>query len=194
LWNWQHTSGIHTCRWFGNKGTLRKMQSRPRVNFEPRLSDELGPAVCIIATVAIFLGGSYYALFDLSKPTAYPNPGVESYHLPAATRILPLPRVSDAPAIAIEPAPSGGESASTALAQASTPAPAKDAAAPSHKATHPTPESDPRAAQAWSSFGYAPQWDTHQWDTRRGSANSGSAFAHDPPARPRTSGGPKSSF
>src|SRR5579872_7220813 len=102
-----------------------------------RVADELGPALCLIAIIATLLSGAYYALFVLSKPTAYPNPGVEAYHLPAATRILPLPRVSDAPDVAIGEASPGGEPASTATAEASTrqasatpQPPAKEAAPP----------------------------------------------------------------
>ena len=172
------------------------MKSGPRVSL---VSDELGPALCIVGIIAILLGGSYYALFYLSKPTVYPNPGVEAYHLPPATRILPPPRVSDAPEVAV--APSGDDASPKVLAQASAPqAPAKDAAAPSHKGAHSSRRADWRAsypqngdgftsAQAWNSFGYARQWD----NSYRGSVNYG-GFAHDAPARSRTSGGPRSPF
>jgi len=171
----------------------------------PRLSEELGPALCLVGIIAILLGGSYYALFDLSKPTVYPNPGVEAYHSPEATRLVPLPRVSDAPEVAAEPVGEAASESASVLPQAPAPhAPAKEAAAPSHKSTRTSQNADPRglqrwdnfrSSQSWNSFGYARQWDNPYRDNPyRSTASNYPGFGRDAPPRARISGGPKSPF
>jgi hypothetical protein len=185
-----------------------------------RVTDELGPALCLIVTIATLLSGAYYALFVLSKPTVYPNPGVEAYHLPAATRILPLPRVSDAPDVAIGEASPGGEPASSSTRQASAAPqpPAKEAAPPTHKAAHASQSASRRtfatqhwdnfaSSQAWNSFGYVRQWDnsyrnnssyrnnySYRNNSYGGAPYNYGGIAHDAPARSRMGGGAKSPF
>jgi hypothetical protein len=151
--------------------------------------DAVAPAFFLVCAIAAVLGGLYYGLFYLSKPTVYANPGLTAYRAPPATQLVPLPRVSDAPQIVDEPTPNVQPGAAFAQAPASP----ADTSPPSHerKGTRTLHDDDPRAdAQAWSSFGYARQGDASYHDPYRASGYGGSSYAA--PARAPMRGGPKS--
>src|ERR1700746_2633058 len=120
----------------------------------PSNRDDLVPALCLVGIIAGLLGGSYYALFCLSKPTVYPNLGLAAYRPPPATRLLPPPRVSDAPDIPSE-ATTASEAPSTARAQAPV-AQAKEPVPPDHKRARAS-RADPHA------FGYAQSSGNQSW-------------------------------
>jgi hypothetical protein len=135
---------------------------------------------------AFLAGGAclFFALFSLCQPTVIVNPGVAAYAPPPATRLVPLPRQSDAPELAelpVDPPPS----ALTALAKAqpSEPPAKRDRQPPARKRVH----ADPNAYDQ-RGFGYAPQWNygaAPQWNYgARGFNNNNNN-------RPWT-GGPKS--
>ncbi len=79
---------------------------------------------------AILAGGAvlFLLLYWLCQPTIHPNPGIAAYVAPAGTRLVPLPRKSDAPELAELPVdasiaarvapPSTSPSPLTALAKA----------------------------------------------------------------------------
>ena len=54
----------------------------------------------IVSAITTILGCFLFLIFDLSQPTVYSNPGAAVYTPPAGTRLLPLPRTSDAPELA----------------------------------------------------------------------------------------------
>jgi hypothetical protein len=150
--------------------------------------DLAGPIICLLGSISA-VGVFGFALFYLSQPAIYPNPGLAAYTPPAATRLVPLPRISDAPEVASEQATLGDEppSAETALAQAQKPTKESDPSGHEHARALPH-QSDPRAfgySQPWDKFGYAQQWNGRYRD---------SSFNRGGGARPRMSGGPKSSF
>ena len=120
----------------------------------------------------------FLALYELSQPTINPNPGLAAYTPPPATRLVPLPRQSDAPELAelpvdLPPAPASALSA-MAQAQASDQPVKRDAHPPARKHARVDPGvSDQRKLD------YVQPWDSGY----RGWSNS------------RTfSGGPKSWF
>jgi len=116
----------------------------------------------------------WFFVVYLSHPTAYPNPGLAAYTPPPATRLLPLPRKMDAPAVA-----DAGEdtpSPLTALAQAQTnEKPAKSPRAQVRKRVRVIPrENDERA------LGYAQQWNGYgNWNSNR-AWNAGRKLTGDP--------------
>jgi hypothetical protein len=134
-------------------------------------------AAPVFGVLAAILAGAacvFLLLYDLSQPTISPNPGVAAYTPPPATRLVPLPRRSDAPALA--DLPGDPESPLTALAQAqASDQPVKrDIPPPVRK----RPRGDPRG-DAQRKPGFVQQWDYgyRGWNNNR-------AF----------SGGPKSWF
>jgi hypothetical protein len=73
------------------------------------------------ATAALFL-----MLFWLMQPKILENPGMAAYHPPPGTRLVPVPRKSDAPELASLPE-SSGPSFAEAPIPAEPPKPAKPA-------------------------------------------------------------------
>ncbi len=122
----------------------------------------------------------FLALFELSRPTINPNPGLAAYTPPPATRLVPLPRRSDAPELAELPADPPAAPASAlsalALAQAGDQPVKRDAHPPARKHTRVVDPGDSDQRK----LGYVQQ----PWDFGyRGTSNN------------RTfSGGPKSWF
>ncbi len=103
-----------------------------------------------------------YLIFSLLQPTRAPNPGMAAFD-PGATRLVPLPRTSDAPALAELPA-APDDAARNALAQASEP-PAKPEAKPAaHRrgAARSAPRRD--LAPQWNSP-YRDWNDNHGWNS-----------------------------
>jgi hypothetical protein len=128
----------------------------------------LGIAGTILAVCGLFLA----ALHSLAQPTVYENPGLAAYTPPAATRLVPLPRVSDAPELA--QLPDLPSSPLTALAQAeATDKPATDKPAsekpakPAHQAVHKHARAIPRGYDQQRS-GYAQQnYENRDWNSNR---------------------------
>ena len=71
------------------------------------------------ATAALFL-----VLFWLMQPKVLENPGMAAYHPPPGTRLVPVPRTSDAPELASLPEGSGTSFAEAPVAP-EPPKPAK---------------------------------------------------------------------
>jgi hypothetical protein len=74
------------------------------------------PVLGIVGAIMAVVGLFFFAFYSLAQPTVYKNPGLAAYTPPAATRLVPLPRVSDAPELA--PLPDLPPSPLTAMAQA----------------------------------------------------------------------------
>jgi hypothetical protein len=58
------------------------------------------PVFGFLSVLMAGAAGFFFVLFSLCQPTVYPNPGVAAYEGPPATRLVPLPRQSTAPALA----------------------------------------------------------------------------------------------
>jgi len=115
--------------------------------------------------VAVFVG---LLLMFLMQPDKYPNPGLATYTTPPGTRLLPLPRKSDAPELAELPAEK--PAARNALAQGEGPnvevkrAPERPIRKRSRSASHPREQREAGAAR--------PQWNgRNDWN---GNWNGGS--------------------
>jgi hypothetical protein len=82
--------------------------------------DELARPLFWIASAILAVIGSFsLLLFYFSQPTIYPNPGLAAFNPPPATRLLPLPRESDAPELADLPNEPSPAPATLAQARAS---------------------------------------------------------------------------
>ncbi len=119
-------------------------------------SDEVAGSLflCLIVLVA-GAAGLFFLLHVLLKPTVRANPGMAAYEPPPLTRLLPLPRKSDAPELAELPA----EPPSPLTAFAQTPADERKEAKGDEvrPAARKRPRVDPREYDA-RVFGYSPQW------------------------------------
>jgi hypothetical protein len=135
----------------------------------------LGTACAMVAAGGLF----FLLLFTLARPTVYENPGLSAYAPPPATRLVPLPRESDAPElvdVAGTPSPSTSPSPSglTDLAQAKTnEKPAKPVAhASAHKRVRAAPHVNDQGR-----WGYAQQnYDWHGWGNTRAAAGGRNWF------------------
>jgi hypothetical protein len=149
------------------------MVRRPKLQ-----NDEWAPSVIwIVSAITAVVGCFWFLIFDLSQPTVYPNPGMAAYTPPPGTRLLPLPRTSDAPELA--DLPNEPPSPLTAMARALD----QKEAVP-----EPSPHKRPRVAageneQRTSDYG-------QPWNYGYGDRNSNRAAS----GPHKMSGGPKSSF
>jgi hypothetical protein len=135
------------------------------------------PLFWIVGAMTAIVACFWFLLFDLSQPTAYPNPGLAAHTPPPGTRLIPLLRRSDAPKLA--DVPNEPASPLTALAQA-----------PSNQKGVPElpPRNRPRVAasqddQQKSDYG-------QQWNNGSSAGSSNRAWS----GPRKMSGGPKSSF
>jgi hypothetical protein len=135
------------------------------------------PLLWTSTAITAVVGCFWLFVFCLSQPTIYPNPGLAAYTPPPGTRLIPLSRQSDAPALA--DVPDEAPSPLTAMAQAQVgQKQVKDA--PSGR-KH--PRTVPREADQRPS-GYAQQWSGYgSWEGSRTPSNG-----------PHLTGGPKSWF
>ena len=142
-------------------------------------SDEWAPPLfSIIGAITAIVGCFWLLLFDLSRPTIYPNLGLAAYTPPPGTRLLPLPRKSGAQELA--DLPDEPPSPLTALAQAkANEKPVKvDSPTAARKHVRAAPrEYDQRT------LGYAQEWNYGQSDWNSNRAWSG---------RRNLTGGPES--
>jgi hypothetical protein len=58
------------------------------------------PVFGFLSVLLAGAAGLFFLIFSLCQPTVYPNPGATAYVAPPATRLVPLPRQSTAPALA----------------------------------------------------------------------------------------------
>jgi hypothetical protein len=84
-----------------------------KTNYDGSLSTLGVLSVMCAVTVAFFM-----TLNWLMQPKVLENPGMAAYHAPPGTRLVPLPRQSDAPELASLP-----ENSATSYAEALTPPP-----------------------------------------------------------------------
>lgn len=111
------------------------------------------PLFGVFGAILAGAAGLFLLLYWLCQPAINANPGVAAYTAPPATRLVPLPRISDAPELADLPADTS--SPLTALAQAQpNDQPAKPTPRPvARKRPRPEPRDlDPH------NFGFAQQW------------------------------------
>jgi hypothetical protein len=141
-------------------------------------NDEWAPSVFwIVSAITATVGCFWFLIFDLSQPTMYPNPGLAAYTPPPGTRLLPLPRRSEAPELA--DLPNEPPSPLTALARVLD----------QHEMmSEPPARKRPRVAageneRRTSDYG-------QQWNYGYGDGNSNRASS----SPRKMSGGPKSSF
>jgi hypothetical protein len=104
-----------------------------------------------VGTISAIGACFYLMIFVLSQPTVYPNPGLAMATPLPGTRLVPLPRRSDAPELAgfrVEPA---SPLTALALAQPSETQVKPDAGTPARKRARTALPNDPRGP------GYAQQ-------------------------------------
>jgi len=134
-------------------------------------------AAPVFGVLGVMVAGAaclFLVLHELCQPRINPNPGVAAYTPPPATRLVPLARASDAPALADLPPDPASALSALAQAQASDLPVKRDAHPPVRKRVRVDPRDDDQRK-----LGYVQQWDFGY----RGSSNN------------RTfSGGPKSWF
>jgi hypothetical protein len=96
--------------------------ARARASWKSQ-SPEFGASMLSVFGV-LFVGAAvlFVFLYDLLQPPTIPHPGLAAFSPPAGTRLIPLPRVSNAPlleqGLAPAPLPSQPSSALSARAQA----------------------------------------------------------------------------
>ena len=113
-------------------------------------------AAPVFGVFGVMLAGAaclFLVLYELSRPSINPNPGIAAYMPPPATRLVPLSRESDAPALADLPPDPPSALSALAQAQVADQAVKHDAHAPARKRTHVDPSDDQRK------LGYVQQWD-----------------------------------
>jgi hypothetical protein len=136
------------------------------------------PLFWILSAILAVFGCFWILLFYFSQPTKYPNPGLAAFVPPAGTRLLPLPRKSDAPELADLPEES--PSAVAALAQAQG----------SQKELMLKPPMRKRPALATGENDQRTIGPGQQWNSGYDSQNSNRAWS----VPRKMSGGPKSSL
>jgi hypothetical protein len=162
--------------------TLQKtlqLQNRKAQDWRSPADEWAAPLFWVLVTILAGAACVFLLLYSLGQPKINPNPGVAAYTPPPGTRLIPLPRKSDAPELAELPPAPASPSSLTALAQAQpTEQPAKhDVRPPIHKRPRAEPNDQPGLAQ-WN-YGY--RGGNNGW-TNSGSNNRA------------LSGGPKSWF
>jgi hypothetical protein len=138
-----------------------------------QINESVLPVFLILSAILAAVGCFSLLLFCFSKPTIYPNPGLAAYAPPPGTRLLPLPRKSDAPELANLPDEAPSPLAAFAQAQKnemSETAARKRPRVAIHETDHATSD-------------YAQQWNPGHGDWSSNRAWSGSR---------KMSGGPKS--
>ncbi len=115
--------------------------------------DWTAPLLGVSSAILAGAAGIFALIFFLCQPTVSPNPGVAAFAPPPATRLVPLPRISDAPELAELPAEA--HSGLAALAQArAVDQPAKP---PPHPIARKRPRVEP-IEHDQRNFGFAQPW------------------------------------
>ena len=128
--------------------------------------DWAAPLLGVSSAILAGAAGLFALIFFLCQPAVSPNPGVAAYTPPPATRLVPLPRISDAPELAELPAEAPSGLAALAQARADDP-PAKP---PPRPVARKRPRVEPVEreqrnigfAQPWN-FGYRGPGNEHAW-------------------------------
>jgi hypothetical protein len=147
---------------------LRNDRLQGRGSLDELLKDDwVAPLLGVFGAILAGAGCLFLLTYYLSQPAMNPNPGVAAYTPPPATRLVPLPRKSDAPELAdLPPLPTEPSPALTALAQAqpSDQPPKREARAPVRK----RPRIDPRDDDQ-NRFGSVQPWKygNRDWDNNR---------------------------
>jgi hypothetical protein len=113
-------------------------------------------AAPVFGVLGVMVAGAaclFLVLYELCQPSINPNPGLAAYTAPPATRLVPLARQSDAPALADLPPDPPSALSALAQAQAGDQPVKRDAHPPARKRTHVDPGDDQRK------LGYVQQWD-----------------------------------
>jgi len=111
-------------------------------------------------------------LYSLLQPSAFPNSGLAAYTPPPGTRLLPLPRKSDAPELAAlasqeEPTPLGARAQGE---RDDIRTPKRNAERPVRKRSHPpVRHREPREqyARQWNN-GWRSDWRSNSWSGSSG--------------------------
>lgn len=95
-------------------------QSQPRQArpFRPHGGTADAPLFWVLSAILAVAAGLFLLLYWLCQPAINPNPGVAAYVAPAGTRLVPLPRKSDAPELADLPVDSAHPPVSPRVAAA----------------------------------------------------------------------------
>jgi len=141
----------------------------------PRRSPRDEATGALLLGLIVPLGGAagfFFLLYVLLKPTVHTNPGLAAYEPPPQTRLLPLPRKSDAPELAELPPVPEPPSPLTAYAQA----PATEQKEAKREEARPPVRKRPREYDQ-RMFGYSQQWNDgyrgwNNYDGYRGWNNS----------------------
>jgi hypothetical protein len=128
--------------------------------------DWAAPLLGISGAILAGAAGLFSLIFFLCQPTVSPNPGVTAYTPPPATRLVPLPRISDAPELADLPVETSSPLAALAQARAGDQA----AKPPPRPVARKRPRAEPVErdqrnfgfAQPWN-FGYRGPGNEHAW-------------------------------
>ncbi len=128
--------------------------------------DWAAPLLGVAGTFLAAAAGLFLLIYFLCQPTVNPNPGIAAYTAPPATRLVPLPRVSDATELAELPAEPTSGLAALAQARAGD-QPAKLVPRPvAHKRTRvehgERDQRDLGFGQPWN-FGYRGPGNEHAW-------------------------------
>jgi len=138
-----------------------------------QINESVLPVFLILSAILAVVGCFSLLLFYFSEPTTYPNPGLAAYVPPPGTRLVPLPRKSDAPELGNLPDEPSSPLAAFAQAQTNEmseiPARKRPRVA-IHETDHATSD-------------YAQQWNSGHGDWSRNRPLSGAR---------KMSGGPKS--
>ncbi len=112
------------------------------------------PVLGVLAVIVAGAASLFLVLYALCQPTISPNPGVAAYTPPPATRLVPLPRQSDAPELADLPPDPPSPLSALAQAKASDQPVKREVHVPARKHTRVDPgDYDQRK------LGYVQQWD-----------------------------------
>jgi hypothetical protein len=149
----------------GHTGKLRTDELRESLNEEW--------AAPLFGVFGVILAGAaciFLLLYYLSRPAVNPNPGLAAFKPPPATRLVPLPRKSDAPELAELPAEPPSPLTALAQAQPSEQPAKREARSPARKRPHVEPREDDRARfgpdQQWK-FGYRDWNNSRDWNNNR---------------------------
>jgi hypothetical protein len=133
------------------------------MTWKSQSDDLLVPLFWVLSVMSAGAACFFLLLYSLSQPRVYANLGMAAYSAPPGTRLVPLPRKSDAPELAeLAPEPS---SPLNALARAEESAQPKRAVRP-QPPSRPRPEARERDQRR---FGYAQQWNERyrDWNSQR---------------------------
>jgi hypothetical protein len=152
------------------------------------LSEEWGvPMLAVFGTILAGAACFFLLTYYLFQPTLSPNPGLAAYTPPPGTRLVPLPRKSDAPELAELPAEpssvaraSGASASGPRTAGLSALAQAQPSDQPSKREAHPPVHKRPRLEPREDDRGkYGPdqQWKFGYRDWNNNNSNNNRAWA-----------------